>query len=60
MCSPQILAAALAEAPPHDDLCGGHGHTAGAHHEHGASATHAPGRGAVAWSPGPWERGLRE
>ncbi|WP_435590265.1 cyclase family protein [Nocardia sp. bgisy118] len=38
MCSPQILAAALAEAPPHDDLCGGHGHPAGAHHEHGAHA----------------------
>ncbi|MEV0033325.1 cyclase family protein [Nocardia sp. NPDC050793] len=38
MCSPQILAAALAEAPPHDDLCGGHGHSAGAHHEHGADA----------------------
>ncbi|MFF0527177.1 cyclase family protein [Nocardia amikacinitolerans] len=38
MCSPQILAAALAEAPPHDDLCAGHGHHAGAHHEHGATA----------------------
>ncbi|MCP2315640.1 Kynurenine formamidase [Nocardia amikacinitolerans] len=37
MCSPQILAAALAEAPPHDDLCAGHGHHAGAHHEHGAT-----------------------
>ncbi|MEV6392667.1 cyclase family protein [Nocardia xishanensis] len=44
MCSPQILAAALAEAPPHDDLCGGHGHTAGARHEHGADAN---GHGAV-------------
>ncbi|MGV9820707.1 cyclase family protein [Nocardia xishanensis] len=44
MCSPQILAAALAEAPPHDDLCGGHGHTAGAHHEHSADAH---GHGAV-------------
>ncbi|WP_431955499.1 cyclase family protein [Nocardia lijiangensis] len=40
MCSPQILAAALAEAPPHDDLCGGHGHTVGAHHEHSAHDGH--------------------
>ncbi|TQM32096.1 cyclase family protein [Nocardia bhagyanarayanae] len=43
MCSPQILAAALAEAPPHDDLCTGHGHHAGAHHEHDEGARHDHG-----------------
>ncbi|MEV0338969.1 cyclase family protein [Nocardia sp. NPDC050713] len=45
MCSPQILAAALAEAPPHDDLCGGPGHGTGAHHDH-ATAHHGHDAGA--------------